>query len=103
MTVQNNEVRKYAIAALLNAYTDAKQSQLKVQLALFLNISPKMLGNYINARQGETRYSLNTEKLEKIREFFGLESIQAVLNRPPKINEKVLNSLVSNKVYSMTI
>jgi predicted transcriptional regulator len=99
MTIQNNEVRKYAIAALLNAYSDATQSQLKVRLAYFLNISPKMLSNYINARQGETRYSMNTEKLEKVRVFFGLKTIQRVLNAPPKIDEKVLSSLNSNKVY----
>lgn len=85
-------IRRYSIAALLNYYSAETQHEMKQCLALLLNISPQMLSLYINARQGETDYSMSSDKLEKVRKFFGLKTISEVMTTAPNVDASVFNS-----------
>lgn len=98
--MQDLSKRKYALASLLASFSDDEQTALRGTIAQLLGISPKMLGNYINAKCGETKYSLNDVKLEKIREFFDLSSIDEVISKPPRINEGVVKSF-KNRISSV--
>lgn len=96
MRQYNNNImiieRKYAIAMLLNAYGSEEQLELKRLLSLLLGITPQMLGLYINCPKNETRFSMSSDKLEKVKKFFGLESIEEVMCKAPNLDKSVLNA-----------
>lgn len=84
--------RKYTIGALINVFAPESQKEIKEVLSILLNITPQMLNLYINARKEESQYQLSTDKLQKIKGFFGLQSTDDLFTNSHNIDMSVLSA-----------